>query len=418
MTQIGGGVSFVYDNVGNRYPYYPNKTATPKIASSSIKPVSMADWQGATTTYNVKPVDQSTWQGASASLPITNLPVKTTSTEPPIDITVIERSGDTSSGGVSIAPYQPTYAPIPTPEFPNQLDAETIARLSEDAKNYAALSFAAGYQQLDQNLIDAARRATEEEAAVKPMYWQNMRDAIGMGATAAVRALQGANTLGRLRGGNPGELYSNAQMEGFNQASELENQLGDRVATIYRNRSEAEEDIANLRASYKKEQGLTEAVQRATMMREELERQIRVIQQKFENRLASSADARDWENVQLAYNQFKFNAEQAMWERSMTEKQLSAELQAQAASNQIALARLNSSSAITPLQQHDMDMDKAYLKIALDKAAAEIAANNAALDAANNTKHDYVSELAQLEAKKEIDRINNNPGYNWYAGFN
>jgi hypothetical protein len=263
------------------------------------------------------------------------------------------------SGGHEYA--LPSYAPIPTPEFPGELDAETIARLGEEAKNYANLAFAPGFEQLDQNLVNAERRAIEEEEAVKPVYWQSMRDAIGMGATAAVRALQGANQLGRLRGGQPGELYAGLEQSGLDQASGLEYQLGERVSDIYQNKTEVEEDIDRARVGMKKEQGLTEAVQKAQLMREELEREIGLIQMTFENRLASSADARDWQNANVAYMQFKQNAEQALWERGITERQLAAELQSQKLSNQLTLSKLNSSEAISPYDRERLDIEWAKL---------------------------------------------------------
>jgi hypothetical protein len=310
-------------------------------------------------------------------------------------------SGGSSGGGVTIE--MPSYKPIPSPNLPRALDAETIARLSEEAKTYAQLAFAPGYTELDQNLVNAARRATEEEAAIKPIYWQNMRDATQMGATAAVRALQGANQLGRLRGGQAGEMYGNMTQAGMDQAYSLENQLGERVNDIYQNRTEVEEDIDRARVGMKKEEGLTEAVQRAQLMRSELEREISLVQMEFENRLASSADARDWQNVNLAYAQFKQNAEQAMWERDITERQLSAELQAQQFSNQITLANLSKADALTPYEADQSAL--AWARLAADNKYRQ-----AEIDAMGNKEPKtaldyYLYDIALNEAKAEHSRI-------------
>ena len=285
-------------------------------------------------------------------------------------------------------------AAIAPPTFRTTLDADTIARLSEEAKNYASLAFTGAFSQLDQNLLDAAKIATDSENAVKPVYWQSMRDATAMGTQAAVQAMQGANTLGRLRGGQPGEIYGDIKQTAQNQVGGLQGQLGSKVDDIYRDKADSEKQIGVLRAGYEKEKGLTQQVQRATLMKEQLAQEISMTQMKFENALASSADQRNWQSVNLAYQSFQQQASAAAWQQNMTERQFSAQLDATKLQNQLTAKSLSSSAGMNPMDQ--ANYDRIYANIDETKRM-----NDATIAGMGVTSP--MDELSDIQATQAID---------------
>ena len=271
---------------------------------------------------------------------------------------ISNHNGSSSSGGFNYQNYY-NYAPIPAPNLDVELTPEELLALAAEAQAYGDLAFNAAFQSADEEMIANTKQAEELIDELNPNYWEAMRDTTANASNLIGKFLQNTNQLGRLRSGQTIEGAEDIYAAGASGRNQLESELQGKIYDVGEREKEVEQEILRFKTGLEKEKGLSIALKKESLKREQIDREVNIRQQTFQNRLASASSTREWEQLNMAYNEFKFNTEQLLWERGITEQKLASELQAQQLQNQLVARSLSGGSGVAEAEywgdsQHEL----------------------------------------------------------------
>lgn len=264
-----------------------------------------------------------------------------------------------------------SYAAIPTPDLGAGLSDTTLASILTEAKQYGELGYSGALSQIDENIISSGQSMDKAIASNKSDYVQMQQDTITQAAQAAIRFMANANRLGRLEGGQAPQQAQVIEAAGVEGVSKLETELGKKIAEQQLTNVQYVDAQNRLRVGLVKEQGLATAVKNLELQDAALDREFKIKEAEFQNRLSQSADLRDWQTANLAYQQFQANVATSQEELDLKKQQAQADLTATNLANQITQRTLAGGGTSSNNSSNYFTIPGTSYKITIDEAIKE-----------------------------------------------
>jgi len=245
------------------------------------------------------------------------------------------------NGGSSGSGYDPvSYSHISLPNLNVSLSSQQIADLLSQAQQYGELGYSPALSQIDENLILSDQNMNKNIEETKPSYWTAMNDVTQSAANAVSRFLQNTNAMGRA-GGQIQSGTADIEGAGVEGVSGLEAELNKRIASARLSNQEYKDAQGRLKVGIEKEKGLAVALKNLDLQENALNTERMTAQQDFQNALASSQDAQQWEQINLAIEQFNTNTSVMLEELGIKKQQATAELESTQLENELIKRSIN-----------------------------------------------------------------------------
>jgi hypothetical protein len=239
--------------------------------------------------------------------------------------------------------YSSNYTPISIPNLNIKLTSQQIAELLKQAEMYGELGYSPALSQIDENITLSEQAMNKNIEGTRPDYWTAMQDVTQSAANAVSRFLQNTNAIGRT-GGLVSSGVGDIEGAGVEGVTGLEKELNKRIASSRLSHQEYTDAQDRLKVGIQKEKGLSVALKNIELQENALDTARWTAQQNFQNALASSQDAQQWEQINLAIQQFETNTQVMMEELGIKKQQASAELQSTQLENELLQRSINAPS--------------------------------------------------------------------------
>jgi len=105
-------------------------------------------------------------------------------------------------------------------------------------------------------------------------------------------------------------------------------------------------DIDTLINSVRKEKGLAISLKNIELKRQQIADEVAIRQQDFQNRMAAAQDYRDYQYLNIAYNQFRVNTDLAYQDLDLKKQQFQASLAQTQFENNLARQKASQSQSL------------------------------------------------------------------------